>query len=89
MYITIYGKPQCTFCEQAKNLLDARSIPYDYKELDVDFVREDLMALAPTARSYPVIFINGENIGGFAQLQAAILREMAVGYPSTQQMLTE
>ena len=75
MNITIYGKPNCAQCTMAKNYLDARSIPYDYRELDVDFVREDLQAIAPNARAYPVIFVNGANIGGFGALSSRLMVE--------------
>ena len=78
MNITIYGKPNCPQCTMAKNYLDARSVPYDYRELDVDFVREDLMAIAPQARAYPVIFVNGNNVGGFGGLTSALMVENAV-----------
>jgi len=68
MNITIYGKPMCSYCTMAKNLLDREQIPYEYKELDRDFVREDLLTLAPGARSYPQIVINGEVVGGFNEM---------------------
>lgn len=90
MNIVIYGKPDCSFCTMAKSYLDARSKPYDYRELDVDFVREDLLAIAPNARSYPQIFINGQNIGGFNELTRYLLvHESNMGGGSSPQLLTE
>lgn len=86
MNITIYGKPNCSSCTMAKNYLDARSVPYDYKELDVDFVREDLLAIAPGARSYPQIFVNGQNIGGYDALPRVLMAESCT---TPQQLLTE
>lgn len=66
--IIIWGKPQCPFCERAKTLLDSRGIAYEYKQLGVDFEREDILAEFPQARTFPQIVINGQKIGGYDQL---------------------
>ena len=66
--IMVYGKPDCTFCEQAKLLLDSQNIGYEYKELDKDFTKEELLKLNPNARSFPQIFDDGRLIGGFSDL---------------------
>jgi glutaredoxin len=42
--IIIWGKPQCPHCESAKRMLDSREIAYEYKQLGVDFEREDVLA---------------------------------------------
>lgn len=67
--IVIYGKPNCPFCDAAKRLLEQKQLPYTYKQLNVDFTREDIMALNPNARTYPQIFVDGEVIGGYDQLK--------------------
>jgi glutaredoxin len=66
--IMIWGKPQCPFCDKAKRLLDSREIAYEYKQLGVDFEREDVLAEFPEARTFPQIVINGLKIGGYEQL---------------------
>ena len=66
--IYIWGKPQCGYCEAAKRLLDSREIQYEYKQLGVDFEREDILAEFPEARTFPQIVINGLKIGGDDQL---------------------
>ncbi|QYW06572.1 putative glutaredoxin [Pseudomonas phage UAVern] len=43
--ITIYGKTNCPSCVTAKNLLDSKSIGYEYKQLDTDYTVDDLMTL--------------------------------------------
>ena len=68
--IEIYGKPQCPFCDQAKLLCQTQRYEFTYKQLDEDFSREELMEIFPTARTFPQIRINGENIGGFTELKA-------------------
>ena len=89
MNIVIYGKSNCTYCDMAKQYLDARSIPYDYRQLDVDFVKEELLTLAPNARSYPQIFIDGKNIGGFDMLPREIMIRESVGGDSRQFLAEE
>jgi len=87
--ITIYGKPSCPSCTAAKMFLDSKNMPYDYKELDRDFVREDLVALAPNARTYPQVFIDGRNIGGYEQLVSHVRMYEQGSTPSSGQLLTE
>ena len=68
MKIEIYSKENCSYCTRAKGLLDSLKVEYETKQLDVDFTREQLFELAPTARTYPQIFIDGKPIGGYDQL---------------------
>lgn len=68
--IKIYGKPNCPYCVAAKQLLDNNEIPYSYEELGVSFTKEELSVVAPTARSFPVIFVDGKHIGGFSELSS-------------------
>lgn len=66
--IEIWGKPQCAFCEKAKLLCETRGFEYTYKSLDRDFTREELMKTFPNARTFPQIIVNGDSIGGYAEL---------------------
>lgn len=66
--IIIYGKPQCPFCDKAKHLLDVRQINYEYRQLGVDFEREQILEEFPEARTFPQIVINGIKIGGYEQM---------------------
>lgn len=68
MKTVIYSKPNCIFCEKAKELLDFQNIPYELKVLDVDFTREELLEMFPDAKTYPQIIFEGEHIGGFDNL---------------------
>jgi len=78
----IYSKPQCTFCDQAKALLDSRGIQFDIVNLDVGqpkqdgekyISREDLLAQIPTARTMPQIMkydhTASVHIGGYQELK--------------------
>ena len=78
--IYIWGKPACPHCEAAKRLLDSRNIAYEYKQLGIDFEREEVLAEFPEARTFPQIVINGIKIGGYDKL-GAYLEE--TGYNGT------
>ena len=72
--ITIYGKDNCTFCEQAKALCKQKGVEFEYKLLGKDFQREVFIAMmqedfAVTPRSMPQIVSGGTYIGGFAELK--------------------
>lgn len=75
----IYGKDSCPFCDQAKTLLDIKGLKYDYLRLGHDYERDDLLAIAPEARSVPQIWLventdqvkeSWTHIGGFQELKA-------------------
>ena len=66
--IEIYGKPNCPFCDKAKWLCDKESLDYVYKQLDVDFTREELFEEFPGAKTFPQIKIGGQPIGGYDDL---------------------
>jgi glutaredoxin len=50
-------------------LLSSKGIQYNELKLNEDFSRENLLELFPTATTFPVIVVDGFNIGGFTQLQ--------------------
>ena len=66
--IEIWGKPQCPYCDKAKRLCEQRDYPFVYKQLGVDFQREDVMAEFPTARTFPQIKVYNDKIGGYDKL---------------------
>lgn len=63
--IEIWGKLNCSICIEAKLFCDTRKLKYVYKQLDVDFTREDILKEFPDARTFPQIKINNEKVGGF------------------------
>lgn len=68
MMIEIWGKPQCPFCERAKMLCETRGLNYVYKQLDVDFTRDEVLEMFPGAKTFPQIKVGGVKIGGYDQL---------------------
>jgi glutaredoxin 3 len=72
MKAIIWSKYYCTFCDQAKALLQQKGIPYEEKKIGDGYSREELLEAVPTARSVPQIFLNDEYIGGFQELKAKL-----------------
>jgi glutaredoxin len=70
--VVLYSKPNCSFCNKAKNLLNFHNISYDEKILDIDFTREYILSLYSQAKTFPVVVIDGVYIGGFIELQEYI-----------------
>ena len=72
MKVEIYSKPQCPYCDMAKNLAEREGYELTYKMLDEDFDRETLMETFPGARTFPQIIVDGEKIGGFTEFKALV-----------------
>jgi len=68
MKVEIYSKESCPFCVKAKNLAERENLDFDYYMLNEDFTREELFEKFPTARTFPQIVIDNENIGGYDNL---------------------
>jgi glutaredoxin len=79
MSAIVWSKDNCTFCDQAKALLEQRNIAYEEKKIGHGYTREDLLAAVPTAKTVPQIFVNKNYIGGFTELRRYI-EETAGGY---------
>lgn len=75
MAIEIYSKNNCSFCDQAKQLLRMHGKDYVEYKLDEDFTREILLSKFPEAKTFPVIVVDGFNIGGYHQLEQQINEE--------------
>ena len=71
MYI-IYGKDNCSYCDRAKHLLEIYNLDYKYLRMSEDYTREELLELAPEAKSMPQIWnhVKGRtvHIGGYNEL---------------------
>lgn len=73
MEINIYGRPNCQWCDAAKDFLNRRGWNYTYR---------NLFAMAPTEaqsvitesgmKSVPIVKVGDIYIGGYDQLEAYI-----------------
>ena len=69
MQAIVWSRDQCTYCVQAKALLDARGIEHEERNIMQDWTREQLLEAVPTARTLPQIFLDNEYVGGFTELR--------------------
>ncbi len=65
--VTIYGKPQCPYCENAVNLCEERQFAYEYidifeKQMSIADLHE---IVGKPVRTVPQIFVGETHIGGF------------------------
>ena len=72
MKAIVWSKYHCTFCDQAKALLESKGIPYEERKIGDGFTREELLEAVPTARTVPQIFLNDEYVGGFNELKTKL-----------------
>ena len=72
---TIYSKPNCGYCLQAKQLLEMEQLPFEYKNLGTHYSLDELMTLAPNAKSFPQVFKDGVLVGGFNNLVEYLKQE--------------
>lgn len=69
---TIYTKNHCFYCTKAKKLLDDHE--YKYKLIECDDLLKDkdkffkFMSKYTNQKTFPIIFLNGEIIGGYTYL---------------------
>ena len=66
---TVYGKPNCQGCDQAKALLEAKGLGYEYVDV-MKTPSAQALFREKGFRSVPQIFLNGEHLeGGFEGLK--------------------
>lgn len=72
MKIEIYSKEGCTFCDQAKIVLDMGRYSYTEYKLEQDYTKEQFIEKFGQS-TFPRILINDNLIGGFTELKQMIL----------------
>jgi glutaredoxin len=76
MNVILYTKDNCSYCTNAKLLLTSKGLSFTEMKLGEDFTRETLLEMFPEARTFPVIVIDGFNIGGYVQLKEKLNNEL-------------
>lgn len=67
--VVVYTTDPCGYCHRAKALLEARGIAF--REVRLPRTAEGrarLAEVAPDARTFPIVVIDGVPIGGYADL---------------------
>ena len=69
--ITVYSTDPCSFCSNAKALLQQRGIPFDEVNLGKDPAGRAELVERTGMLSFPQIVVDGEVLGGFRELVQA------------------
>ena len=72
---TIYSKPSCGYCLQARDLLEGNKLEFEYLQLGTHYDLDELMKLAPNAKSFPQVFKDGVLVGGYHDLVESLKQE--------------
>ena len=68
MSVTVYTKDLCGYCDATKSLLKSMNVRFDEAKIGTDVTREELLEIAPNARTAPQIVINNKVVGGYDDL---------------------
>ena len=66
--ITLYTKDYCPFCKSAKQILNAKSMPFTEIDVLEQLSKFDEMVARSGRRTVPQIFFNEKHIGGHSDL---------------------
>ena len=69
--IEMFSGPGCTYCARSRRLLEANGLHYVDYDVSVPEHLAEYRRRLPRQRSLPQIFVDGEHIGGFEDLQLA------------------
>ena len=73
--VVVYSTTYCGFCRRAEDLLRRAGKAFESVDVTDDMrARAELVKRAGGRRTVPVIFVDGEPIGGYQEL-AAMVRE--------------
>lgn len=70
MKADIWTKENCPYCVRAKALLEQQGVEYTEFKIGKDATREQLLEIAPSARTVPQIWLEGSYVGGYTELAA-------------------
>jgi glutaredoxin 3 len=71
--VVVYSTTYCGFCRRAEDLLRREGIPFATVDVTGDVsARAALVERAGGRRTVPVIFVDGEAIGGYQELAAMV-----------------
>jgi len=68
MKIDIYSKPDCVYCNRAKDLFNQKGLQFNEHVVGSDITRDDFIIMFRGAKTVPQIVIDGKHIGGYDNL---------------------
>ena len=72
MSVVVYTRDLGGYCDAAKELLTRMRVPFNEAKIGTDITREELLEVAPGAKTVPQIVIQHKVIGGYDDLCAYI-----------------
>ena len=72
MKAIVWSKPACGYCVKAKNLLQAKGIEYEERNIAEGWKIQDLLEAAPNAKTMSQIWLYDKYIGGYLELEDAL-----------------
>ena len=75
MNIVMYTRtsPPCPMCMQAKALANAKNLEFKNIDIGKDITVEEFQSMFPAARAVPLILVDSEIVGGFADFKNYLL----------------
>jgi glutaredoxin 3 len=70
--VTVYTTEPCSFCARVKGLLKSRGVEYAEVNLSKDPEGRVELARETGMMSFPQVIIDGQLVGGFAEVQTAV-----------------
>jgi glutaredoxin 3 len=70
--VTVYTTEPCSFCAHVKGLLKAREVQFAEVNLSKDPEGRIELVKRTGMMSFPQVIVDGELLGGFSELQAAV-----------------
>ena len=74
MHVLLYTTRSCSFCERARVLLRDHGVEFDERPIDGDRARRDQLARTFGGATMPYVLVDGEPLGGLAELEALAAR---------------
>ncbi|CAC9965799.1 hypothetical protein [uncultured Gammaproteobacteria bacterium] len=76
----IWTRPNCSYCNRAKIMLDEEGVEYEVRLVDeITWTNDDMLNMAPNELTYPQVFLGKKHVGGCDDLEAYLmLREMGI-----------
>ncbi len=75
--VVLYGNPGCGFCVASEKLLNEKGIPYEFKNVFADTSLLVDLHSRIGAKTFPYVFIDGQYIGGYMELQGLLNKAAA------------
>ncbi|MDA1267147.1 MAG: glutaredoxin domain-containing protein [Planctomycetota bacterium] len=72
MHVVLYTWSTCSFCARARDLLEARGLPYDETPLDGDRAMVTRLTKLFGRACMPFVLVDGEPVGGVDDLEALL-----------------